>query len=170
MIKKIIYSDFDENTTVTNKIQRAKLVLLNSNDEILLVNTNNNYQLPGGHLEENETLDECLFREVKEETGIEIPIEHREPFIKIIYESKNYPNENENSIFIGNYYFIKADYVPDMNNTNYTKEEIEGNIRFEFIHKDKVLDVLKDSMNICKRKIVVRDTMDVIEYYLEIEK
>lgn len=29
---------------------------------------------PGGHVEENETTDECLYREVKEETGLDIRI------------------------------------------------------------------------------------------------
>ena len=44
--------------------------MINSKDEILMGYCHNTYQFPGGHLDENETLEECLIREVKEEMGI----------------------------------------------------------------------------------------------------
>lgn len=170
MTKEIIYSNLEENDKITRTIERAKLLLINSNDEILLVNMNNNYQLPGGHLEEKETLEECLIREVKEEIGIEILPKNRKPFLKIRYGIKDYPNVGDNSLHTGNYYFIEEDLMPNMNNTNFTKEEINGNIRLEFIHKDQVIDVLKQSLLVCTKKEVVEDTINAIEYYLDIKE
>lgn len=42
------------------------------NNKFLLVKKNNQYSLVGGGLEENETYEECLKREFKEESGYEI--------------------------------------------------------------------------------------------------
>ena len=170
MIKRIIYSNIDEDDKITRKIERAKLFLINSKDEILLAYMNKNYQLPGGHVEEYETLDDCLIREVREETGIELPIEKRNPFIIISYETKNYPESGINSLYVANYYFMRKDYIPDMDNTNLTQDEINGDFKLEFIHKDKVLDVLRKSISSCTRKKVVRDTIDVIEAYIDMQE
>jgi 8-oxo-dGTP pyrophosphatase MutT (NUDIX family) len=41
------------------------------------------YVFPGGHLEENETLEECVIREVYEELGINIKV--KELFYETVY-------------------------------------------------------------------------------------
>lgn len=77
-MKEIIYNENNLKDSDINKVvKRAKALIINSNDEILLGYGDRNYQLPGGHLEDNETYDECLFREIKEETGINIPLEKK---------------------------------------------------------------------------------------------
>ncbi|WP_066192698.1 NUDIX domain-containing protein [Gracilibacillus timonensis] len=57
--------------------------ILVEDDEILIVkqnvSTKRNWSLPGGHLEEGETLEEGVKREWKEETGIEAQV------IKLLY-------------------------------------------------------------------------------------
>lgn len=106
-------------------------------------------------------------REVKEETGIDIPKKKREPFLIIQYETKT---SDSNSLYIANYYFIKADLVPNLKATNFTQEEIDGNLELQFIHKDKAIEILKNSIPTSTRPIVVRDTISVIEAYLEQEE
>ena len=41
---------------MTEVVKRVKILLVNSNDEILLGYSHHNYQFPGGHVEENEEL------------------------------------------------------------------------------------------------------------------
>jgi len=50
-------------------------LILNENDEIFLMKSpkwKNKWIVPGGHIENGETMKECVKREVKEETGLDI--------------------------------------------------------------------------------------------------
>ncbi|CAI2377601.1 unnamed protein product [Moneuplotes crassus] len=55
--------------------------VLNDHDEVLLIQERNPYggtpfwKLPGGQVEENETLEQAVVREVKEETGVDAKVE-----------------------------------------------------------------------------------------------
>lgn len=52
----------------------ARIIIENEVGEILMIRRadNNNWGIPAGSLEEGETIEECIIREVKEETGLEI--------------------------------------------------------------------------------------------------
>ena len=55
----------------------ARAVIIHNDEVILLYRKKKNkiyYALPGGHLENNETKEECVIREVKEELSINIKI------------------------------------------------------------------------------------------------
>ena len=59
----------------------ARAVIIHDNDVILLFRRKIKkgkkrefYALPGGHLENNETNEECVIREIKEELGIDVKI------------------------------------------------------------------------------------------------
>jgi 8-oxo-dGTP diphosphatase len=55
-----------------------KAVVFNKKGEVLLIKrgleelNGGKYDLPGGHIEKNETIEEALVREVKEETGLDV--------------------------------------------------------------------------------------------------
>ena len=75
MMKQIITNKYNlTDADMTEVVKRVKVLLVNSNNEVLLGYSHNNYQFPGGHVEENETLIQTVNREVLEETGIEIEI------------------------------------------------------------------------------------------------
>ncbi|BBB57705.1 NUDIX hydrolase (plasmid) [Candidatus Megaera polyxenophila] len=55
------------------KLQVAvRALVVNENKLLLVSNEGNFWYTPGGRLNSNETLPECIVREVKEETGIDI--------------------------------------------------------------------------------------------------
>lgn len=52
----------------------ARIIIENSNQEILVIERvdNGRIGIPAGALEENETIEECIIREVREETGLQL--------------------------------------------------------------------------------------------------
>ena len=166
-MKEIIYnSDNLSKDDINNVVKRAKALIVNSNDDILLGYGNNNYQIIGGHVEANETYEECLIREVREETGIIIKEIDEKPFLNIKYYCKGYPSKNTNTLFDAYYYVIKTDEKPDLKNANLTENEKEGMFEFKFINKDNAISELVKTFNICKNKNTLKDTINVIMEYL----
>ena len=101
--KKLL--DFDNSRVILRNAVRAVIIKEN---KILMVHLGktNEYKFPGGGIEENETVEEALAREVLEEAGCNvIRIEEK---IGIMIEL-GIAEEDENSIFkmISEYYAVK---------------------------------------------------------------
>ena len=60
---------------IDETVIRAKALVINDKKEIILGFYFGTYQFPGGHVDNNENIVECLKREVKEETGLDVNIE-----------------------------------------------------------------------------------------------
>ncbi len=150
-------------------VRRAKLVVENSKGELLFVKEDNSMFLIGGHALENETDNETLIREIKEEAGIDFNPQVDKPFVVIKYLTKDYPNVSENTLYITNFYVIKSDeLIPNINNLDLTIEEKMYGFRLEYISKDKALDELYKVLEIVTRvKGAVYDTIDAIKIYLD---
>lgn len=167
-MKTLLYNyDNLTDNDINRVVRRAKILIINSNDEILFAHSNNNYFFVGGRVEENETFDEGIVREIREETGIALPLEKRKPFFTITYMNKDYPSKGINTKSIANYYLIKCDTKPNLNKINLTDEEKISNFKLVYIHKDKVLEELNNSLETCSNKNVVRDTIEVVKEYLK---
>lgn len=52
-----------------------KGVIIHENEILLLKNEREEWELPGGKLEPHETLEDCLIREIKEETNLVVTVE-----------------------------------------------------------------------------------------------
>lgn len=166
-MKTIIYNDDNlDRNDINKEVKRAKVILKNSNDELLLAFSRNNYYLVGGHVEDNESYEDCLKREVLEETGIELEIGKVRPYFVVEYLCKDYPNEGDNTNYIANYYVITCDLKPNLSKVKLTDGEKEGGFELKYIHKDEVINVLEDALNTCSKVNVVRDTIDAVGEYL----
>ena len=56
-MKTIITNNYNlTEEEMTETVKRVKVLLINSNEEILLGYSNHEYQFPGGHVEEDEEL------------------------------------------------------------------------------------------------------------------
>lgn len=167
-MKEIIYNEDNlKEDEINNYIDRAKMIVENDNGELLFAFANNNYFLIGGHVEKNETFDECIVREIKEESGIDIPFKKRTPYFQIKYYCKDYPEKNLNTRYITNYYHIKYNLIPDLNNTALEQGEIDGGFKLIYISKDKAINELEKSLKTCTNENVVKDTIDAVKVYLE---
>jgi len=168
-MKVVVHND--ENlveTDITERIYRSRGVIINSQNEILLGYCKGTYQFPGGYLEEGETIEECLKREVQEETGIVINNNNLKPFYVIKYYSKDWPEEGINRYTEFNYFLISTDDKPDMDNTNFDIIEQEFNYELRYVKLSELENVLNNSLDENKKnRKVYPEILDVIKTYYE---
>lgn len=63
IMKQIITNKYNlTDSDMTEIVKRVKILIINSKNEILLAYSHNDYQFPGGHVEENETLIQAINR------------------------------------------------------------------------------------------------------------
>ncbi len=167
-MKETIYNyDYLKESDITEVVVRMKALIIND-DNIVLGNEKNILQFPGGHLEINETFENCLKREVMEETGIEINDEEiKRPFMKVTYLNKDWPEVGKNRKSEIYYYLIKTNKEPDLTKVNYTEHEKEGNFKIEKIPLNSSIDFIRNNIpNNEKNKVIAPDMIMAIEEYL----
>lgn len=167
-MKETIYNyDYLTEKDVTETVIRTKALIINNN-KILIGNENDIYQFPGGHLEENETFNDCLKREILEETGIEIEdFEISRPFMKVTFLNKDWPEIGKNRKSEIFYYIIKTEKKPDLSKTNYTENEIKNNYKIEEFDLSKAIEKIKENIpKNEKNKVISPDMISAIEEYL----
>lgn len=154
--------EFDVNNVVT----RVKALIITSDNRILLGHSHSEYQFPGGHVEANEDLLLGLQRELKEETGLEFDTSNLEPFAVRNSYYKDYPTENINTKIVIYYFIIKDDRIPDLKNTSYTEEEIDGNFSLRYIPLNIVNDVLNEKIDMSgDTNGITHEMLEVLEYF-----
>lgn len=168
---KTIINNYDEisEEIINNEVKRAKLLIINSNNEIAVVLSHSNYFLVGGHVENKESDYECLDREIKEEMGITLPVKDAKKFYEIKYLNKDYPEKNINTLSLINYYYLKSDTKPNLDNLNLTEDERSGDFHIEYIKIDDIVDKLTKSLKNATKPGLVEDTIEVIKEYIKLE-
>ncbi|MDQ3239238.1 MAG: NUDIX hydrolase [bacterium] len=79
------------------------------NQKVLLVKSVLNLlEFPGGRVEKDETLEETLIREVKEETDLEVKIND------LFYNCDNYYYAPSGNAYHSHQYFFKVDLINDL--------------------------------------------------------
>lgn len=128
-----------------NVVIKAGCILINKKQRtIALVVQNGEYSFPKGHLEKNETIEECAIRETIEETGHDVkilkklkPIKYKSPEDKI-YE---------------NHYFIGIDEgKTNKKIEDKDKEEVEWH-QFEEIEETLSYTYLKEFWKVIKNDV-----------------
>lgn len=168
-MKEIIHNpnNLSEND-ITETVIRTKALIIKK-ENILIGNANGVYQFPGGHQENNENIKDCLKREILEETGIEIEDkEIKDPFYKVTFLSKDWPEKDKNRKSEIYYYIVKTNKNINLSKTKYTKHEKENNFKIEIFKLTEVINKIKENIsNNEQNKIVSPDMIKVIEEYLQ---
>ena len=125
-------------------VTRVKVFLITSNNQILLANSDGGVQLPGGHLEKNETLEECVIREVLEETGIKLEKnEIAKPLYEVRHYTKNYKFTGKNRISNILYYLIYSNKQPNLHHINLTENEKVNDFNIQYTDNQLIKITLK---------------------------
>lgn len=168
-MKQIITNKYSlADSDMTEVVKRVKVLLVNSNKEVLLGYSHNDYQFPGGHVEKNETLIQTVNREVLEETGIRLRVTELEPFACAIGYYKDWPAEGKNRKIEIYYYEVKTDEKPNLKNTKYTENEKNGNFELRYISLTEVENVLKTNVEkYGDKRGIAREMIDLFAIYKE---
>jgi len=166
-MKQIITNKYNlTDSEMTEVVKRVKVLLVNSNNDVLLGYSHNNYQFPGGHVEDNETLIQAVNREVLEETGIDLNVKNIEPFACAIGYYKDWPAEGKNRKIEIYYYEVKTDEEPNLENTEYTENEKDGNFELRYIPLSDVENVLRaNAEEYGDKKGIAREMIDLFGVY-----
>lgn len=168
-MKEIITNEYNlKEEDITDISRRVKILLINSKNEILLGYSHNTYQFPGGHVEENEELVDTINREIKEETGIVLNLEELAPFAKALGYYKDWPSKGKNKKIEINYYEIKTDIIPNLDNTEYTENEKNGNFELRYIQLEKIEEELKNNVEkFGDEKGIAKEMLELLKIYKE---
>lgn len=123
-VNQVIHNEDNLTLNDANRVtRRAKLIVENNNDEILICHMGVKYFLIGGHIDNDESDEQCLTREVAEESGITLDFSNILPIASSNYINKDYPKNGDITYTNTNYYAIKYDLVPNIEMQNLTEEE-----------------------------------------------
>lgn len=154
---------------ITEIVKRVKVLIINSNNEILLGYSHNEYQFPGGHIEENESFNQAINREIQEETGIKLNIKNIEPFVISKGYYKDWPQNGKNRKVEIYYYEIRTDQKPDLNNTSYTENEKNGNFELRYIPLDEVEnEIMNNVLKYNDEKGIGKEMIEIFKIYKSI--
>ena len=166
MIEIIKNKDNVKDSEVTETVTRVKALIINSNNNILLGHSHCEYQFPGGHVLENEGLLYALKRELKEETGLDYKVLNLKPFASLTMYFKDYPKDGDVRKNVIYYYIIKDDRIPNLKETNYTDEELDGNYVLRYIPLDIVCDILVENAEVNGDVAgIVPEMLEIFDYY-----
>ena len=167
-VNQVIHNEDNLTLNDANKVTlRAKLIVENNNDEILICHMGVKYFLIGGHIDNDESDEQCLTREVAEESGVTLNFSNILPIASSNYINKDYPQNGDITYTNTNYYAIKYDLVPNIEMQNLTEEEKKENFKLMYIPKNEVINFLKNNKEI---NATLSDTIMAIKVYLNLQK
>lgn len=159
-------SDMQETVT------RVKVFLLNEvSNNLIVAMSNGGYQLPGGHVEENENLTTAIIREIAEETGIIINQQQiLPPFFEIRHYTKNHRTSGKNRISRVLYYFVKTDKAINTNAQNLTENEKNNNFSLKEINFNNFETVIQENINNSEIQINKIIEQEMLTSFKELKK
>ena len=140
-MKKITF-DYKENIEYKKVKDKVRAIILNKEGKALIVKYVGLYMLPGGKIDDNETREESLRREILEESGIDInldtEIKQLEPFLEIETYNQNYYDRKAgkeiNRVRKTYFYALETNQNINSNKQKLTESEKGENLTIEFLN------------------------------------
>ena len=168
-MKTIIINDENINEKYTKKKLKSRAILVNSSNEILVANYGGVHLLPGGSIDDKETPEEAIHRELKEEIGVDMKTGQLKLFVKVRYFQPNYPERNWNTtdrLAVTYYYVGSIDSISD--ERNLTENEKKDGFTVNFYSINQIQEILNNKKGNNPRSLYFdRELQAVIDCYRE---
>lgn len=143
---------------------KARAILIDENNRILIVNYGNVILLPGGKVDEGEKLSEAITRELGEELGQDYSASELDFFVTLNYYQKDYPKRDgtfqnrlvQTHYFVGLYKGIKND------SRKLTEKEQKGNFRLELVSLEDLENMIIKNVNNNPRNLYFQKELLII--------
>ena len=173
MLKTVEIKETKVQDEPQNKKLKARALLFNSSNKVLIANYGGVFLLPGGSIEKGENPNLAIIRELKEETGIDIKLEDLKPFFKMRFYQLGYPKRNgkkTDRLLVTYYYLGKLEKFSITRRVLSEKEKQDG-FKLEFYSLDEIEKLIgRDSLNNPRKKYFDKELMTILEQYKQIEK
>ncbi len=149
---------------IDKRLDKVRAILIR-NDKILMSRYVGVLLFPGGAIDDGETPDEALIRELKEETGIVYDKKDFSPVLTIKHYQENFPTREkivQNRILTTHYYIGDFKGV-DLDNTKRTEKEIKENFRLEMMTIDEMLRVADEPSDNPRKVYFDKEIKEVVK-------
>ena len=155
-------SDIDEFST------KVRAILVDDDDNILIANYHNMILLPGGKVDDNETIYDAIVRELNEELGQNYNGDELDFFVTLNYFQKNYPKINGvfSNRLVQTHYFVGHYKDINKNMQKLTEREQKGNFRLELVSLFELEDLILNNKNDNPRNVYFqKELLSILFFY-----
>ncbi len=139
--------------------------ILRDGNKILVANYGGVYLLPGGSIDEGETKESAIIRELKEETGILYSSLELENILKIIFYQKDYPLKRislVNHLLVTDYYIGEYKGL-NLDNMNRTEKETRDGFNLKLVDIKEIDKLINEKSDNPRKVYFDRELEEVIK-------
>ena len=150
--------------------EKVRSLILTDDNKLLIANYAGVILLPGGKIDNNESVKKALIRELQEELGIIYTEEELEYLLTLEYYQDNYPKVNSNNINrkVTTYYYLTKFKSIVNDNQILSEREKNNNFYLELISLEELKERLNKENNNPRSYYFNRELNLVIDNYLVI--
>ena len=152
--------------------EKVRSLILTDDNKLLIANYAGVILLPGGKIDNNESVKKALIRELQEELGIIYTEEELEYLLTLEYYQDNYPKVNSNNINrkVTTYYYLTKFKAIVNDNQILSEREKNNNFYLELISLEELKERLNKENNNPRSYYFNRELNLVIDNYFNRNK
>ena len=167
-MKIIINNDSLSHDAIDEFSQKARALLIDDDNNVLVAHYGGVYLLPGGKIDDNETPIQALIRELQEETGINYSEQDLVYLTTIQSFQKNYPKRDgtlHNRLVETHYFHGRLKKITPSNQQLTVKEQ-KDNFKLLLISLDELTNIASSNKsNNPRNKYFTQELLSIIDYY-----